>query len=101
MFFSFGAVFFLALPSAFNTLGLSKALPLIEIMGRFRLHFVYAANVFSGLANLALMRTMVCFQTISAYEVITLEGAVIQIGITPGPLQRTGPANPSPDLRQC
>jgi hypothetical protein len=46
MFFSFGALFFSALPSAFNTLGLSKALPLNEIIGSFRLHLVYAANVF-------------------------------------------------------
>jgi hypothetical protein len=43
MFFAFGALFFWALPGAFNTLG---SLPLNEIIGAFALHFAFAANVF-------------------------------------------------------
>jgi len=46
MFFAFGALFFWALPGAFHTLGLSRSLPLNEIIGAFWLHFAFAANVF-------------------------------------------------------
>jgi hypothetical protein len=46
MLFAFGTLFFAALPGAFNTLGDSKSLPLMEIMGAFCLHFAFAANVF-------------------------------------------------------
>lgn len=45
MFFVFGALFFVALPTAFDTLALSKW-PQIEYVGNFRLHFAFAANVF-------------------------------------------------------
>jgi len=44
--FAFGALFFWALPGAFNTLDHSRSLPLNSIVGAFRLHFAFAANVF-------------------------------------------------------
>ena len=46
MFFAFGALFFWALPGAFNTLDHSRSLNLTSIIGAFRLHFAFAANVF-------------------------------------------------------
>jgi len=46
MFFAFGALFFSALPGAFQTIGLSRSLPLNDIIGHFSLHFAFAANVF-------------------------------------------------------
>jgi hypothetical protein len=46
MFFAFGALFFWVLPEAFNVQGLSRSLPLTEIIGAFALHFAFAANVF-------------------------------------------------------
>ena len=49
MFFAFGALFFWSLPGAFNTPGLSRGYPINEYIGSFRLHFVFAANVFSVL----------------------------------------------------
>ena len=49
LFFAFGALFFWSLPGAFNTIGDGKGYPINEYIGSFRLHFVYAANVFSVL----------------------------------------------------
>lgn len=45
MFFAFCVLFFWALPGAFNTLDQSRSLPLNSIIGGFRLHFAFAANV--------------------------------------------------------
>ncbi len=52
MFLAFGALFFWSLPGAFNTLALSRGYPVSEYIGAFRLHFVFAANVFSILLML-------------------------------------------------
>ena len=46
MSFAFGALFFWALPGAFDTLDHSRSLPLNSIIGAFRLHFAFAAHVF-------------------------------------------------------
>jgi hypothetical protein len=46
MFFAFGALFFWALPGAFNTIDNSRSLPWNSIMGNLGLHFAVAANVF-------------------------------------------------------
>jgi hypothetical protein len=45
VFLAFSALFFSALPGAFTTIGLSRSLALNEIIGAFRLHFAFAANV--------------------------------------------------------
>jgi hypothetical protein len=46
MFFAFGALFFWHLPGAFETSGDGRGIPLTQIIGSFRLHFNFAANVF-------------------------------------------------------
>jgi len=46
MCFAFGALFFWALPGAFQTFGLSRSLPLNLIIGNFSTHFAFASNVF-------------------------------------------------------
>ena len=59
MLLSFGALFFFSLPSAFNTLGLSRVLPFGEIIGSLRLHFINAANVFVVLLALHCVQWLV------------------------------------------
>jgi hypothetical protein len=46
MFYLFGFLFFVGLQNAPVTLGDGPELPLIEILGSFVFHFVFAANVF-------------------------------------------------------
>jgi hypothetical protein len=46
MFFAFGALFFWTLPDAFSTISDGIGYPIHEYIGRFRLHFAFAANVF-------------------------------------------------------
>jgi hypothetical protein len=46
MFFAFGALFFWALPEAFNSIDNTHSLPWGSIMGALGLHFAFAANVF-------------------------------------------------------
>ena len=46
MSFAFGALFFWALPGAFNTISDGRDWNLTEIIGAFRVHFAFAANVF-------------------------------------------------------
>ena len=64
--FTFGAVFFSALPGAFQTIGLSRSPPLLEIIGAFSLHFAFAANVFFVLLLLHCVQWYVSRRVLSA-----------------------------------
>jgi hypothetical protein len=68
LFFAFSALFFWALPGAFQTISLSRSLPLNEIIGTFSVHFAFAAKRLCRFTVITLC-TVACFQTSSFCEV--------------------------------
>jgi len=66
MFFAFCALFFSALPGAFQTIALTRSSPLNEIIGALSLHFAFAANVFFVLLLLHCVQWLVSRRVLSA-----------------------------------
>jgi hypothetical protein len=67
MSFAFGALFFWALPAAFNTLDHSRSLPMNSIIGAFRLHFAFAADVFFVLLLVHCVQWFVSRRVLGSY----------------------------------
>jgi hypothetical protein len=59
-FYSFGFLFFLALPNATITLGDGREFPTFEILNNFLFDFVYAANIFFVFLVLHLIQWITC-----------------------------------------
>ena len=65
IFFTFGTIFFSALPGAFETFGLSRSTLLGQITGALSVNFAFAANVFFVLLFLHCVQWFVSRRVVS------------------------------------